>query len=264
VPAQQAADGASETATAAAPAGPARRRRFTKKRLIGLAIGLVVVGLLGWLIFGVGIDHLLEKILNLPPWLILLLVFLLPALEASIFVGVVLPGEIAVLLGGVAASRGSVPLALVLTAACLGAVIGDQIGYVVGREWGQQVLRRIPDNILDEDRLQKGREYVRRTGAKGVVLGRWTAALRALVPGLAGMSHMSYPRFLIANIIGGVGWALTVGIVGYLAGNSYKKVESALGSVSYVLLGLIVVALVAWHIVRKRRERADSDSEQND
>lgn len=264
MPAQQADDGTPETATAVAPAEPGRRRRLTKRRLIGLAIGLVVVGLLGWLIFGVGINQLLEKILNLPPWLILLLVFLLPALEASIFIGVVLPGEIAVLLGGVAASRGSVPLAAVLTAACLGAVIGDQIGYVVGREWGQQVLRRIPDNILDEGRLQKGREYVRRTGAKGVVLGRWTAALRALVPGLAGMSHMSYPRFLIANIIGGVGWALTVGIVGYLAGNSYKKVESALGSVSYVLLGLIVVALVAWHIVRKRRERADSDSDQTD
>jgi membrane-associated protein len=264
VPAQQAADGTPETATVPAPSGPARRRRFTKKRLLGLAFGLVVVGLLAWLIFGVGIDHLLEKILNLPSWLILLLVFLLPALEASIFIGVVLPGEIAVLLGGVAASRGSVPIGAVLAAACLGAVIGDQIGYLVGREWGQQVLRRIPDSILDEDRLQKGREYVRRMGAKGVVLGRWTAALRALVPGLAGMSHMSYPRFLIANIIGGVGWALTVGVVGYLAGNSYKKVESALGSVSYVLLALIVVALVAWHIVRKRRERANSEPEQTD
>ena len=82
---------------------------------------------------------------------------------------------------------------------------------MVGREWGEQVLRKIPDRLLDEDRLQKARVYIRRMGAKGVILGRWTAALRALVPGLAGMAHMSYPRFLVANIIGGVGWALTVG-----------------------------------------------------
>ena len=123
-----------------------------------------------------------------------------------------------------------------------------------GREWGEQVLRKIPDRLLDEDRLQKGRAYIRRMGAKGVILGRWTAALRALVPGLAGMSHMHYPRFLIANVIGGVGWATLVAVVGYLAGNSYKKVESALGSVSYVLLGLIVVGFIAWHIVRRRRE----------
>ncbi len=170
-----------------------------------------------------------------------MLVFLLPGLEAAIFVGVVFPGEIAVLLGGVAAAQGSVSIALVLVAASLGAVLGDQVGYLVGREWGETVLRKIPDRLLDENQLQKGRAYVRRMGAKGVILGRWTAALRALVPGLAGMSRMSYPRFLVANIVGGVGWAVTVGAVGYLAGDSYKKVESALGSVSYVILGLVAV-----------------------
>ncbi len=245
------------TATPAPAASPTvPRRRVTRKRVIALAIGLAVGGVLAWLVFGIGVDKLLEKILHLPSWLILLLVFLLPGLEAAAFIGVVFPGEIAVLLGGVAASQGSVSIALVLIAACTGAVLGDQVGYVVGREWGEQVLRKIPDRLLDEDRLQKSRAYVRRMGAKGVILGRWTAALRALVPGLAGMARMSYPRFLIANIIGGVGWALTVGVVGYLAGDSYKKVESALGSVSYVLLGLIVAGLVGLHFVRQRRARA--------
>ena len=231
------------------PAG----RRITRRRLVTATIIVVVVGVVGWLVFGIGVDALLEKILHLPGWLILLLVFLLPGLEAAAFIGVIFPGEIAVLLGGVAASQGSVSIELVLLAACLGAVLGDQVGYLVGREWGETVLRKIPDRLLDEDRLQKGRAYVRRMGAKGVILGRWTAALRALIPGLAGMAHMSYPRFLVANIIGGVGWAITVGVVGYLAGNSYKKVESALGSVSYVLLGLIVVGAIAWHFLRNRR-----------
>ena len=234
------------------------RRRVTPHRILFAVLGLVVIGLLVWVFFGIGVGHLLEKILHLPAWLILLLVFLLPGLEASIFLGVFFPGEVAVLLGGVAASQGSVSIALVVLAACVGAVLGDQIGYLVGREWGEQVLRRIPDRLLDEDRLQKGRAYVRRMGAKGVILGRWTAALRALVPGLAGMSHMSYPRFLIANVFGGVGWATLVAVVGYLAGNSYKKVESALGSVSYVLLGLIVVGFIAWHVMRRRKERASA------
>jgi membrane-associated protein len=235
------------------------RRRVTPRRILFTVLALVAAGLLSWVFFGIGLSTLLEKILHLPAWLILFLVFLLPALEASIFLGVFFPGEIAVLLGGVAASQGSVPLGLVLLAACLGAVIGDQIGYLVGREWGEGVLRKIPDRLLDEDRLQTGRAYVRRMGAKGVILGRWTAALRALVPGLAGMARMSYPRFLAANVFGGVGWAVLVGVVGYLAGNSYKKVESALGSVSYVLLALIVAALVTWHIIRRRREGASGD-----
>ncbi len=245
-----------------APRPPTRvispRRRVTSRRMLLTVLVLAIIGLLAWVFFGVGVSHLLEKILHLPAWLILLLVFLLPGLEASIFLGVFFPGEVAVLLGGVAASQGSVSIALVVIAACLGAVLGDQVGYLVGREWGETVLRRIPDRLLDEDRLQKGRAYVRRLGAKGVILGRWTAALRALVPGLAGMSRMSYPRFLIANVIGGVGWATLVAVVGYLAGNSYKKVESALGSVSYVLLGLIVAGFIAWHVVRRRRERASA------
>ena len=167
----------------------------------------------------------------------------------------VFPGEIAVLLGGVAAGRGSVNFAAVLIAACVGAVAGDQVGYWIGHRYGQQLLRRLPDRLLDEERLENARVFVRRTGAKGVVLGRWTAALRALVPGMAGMSHMPYPRFATANVVGGVLWASLVASVGYIAGDSWHRVQSALGSASTVLLGLILVAAVAWHVSRRVRER---------
>ena len=227
------------------------QRRITPKRVLWTALVLAAAGALAWVVFGIGVSTLLEKILHLPSWLILLLVFLLPFLEAAVLVGVFFPGEIAVLLGGVAASQGSVSIAAVLIAACLGAVLGDQVGYVVGREWGEQVLNKLPDKLVDQQKLDKAHAFVRRMGAKGVILGRWTAALRALVPGMAGMARMHYPRFLIANVVGGVGWALTVGVVGYLAGDSYKKVESAFGDVSYGLLAVIVVGFAAWHF-RKR------------
>ena len=216
---------------------------------------LLVAVALAWVVFGVGIDKLLEKILNLPSWLIISLVFLLPALEASVFIGVIFPGEIAVFLGGVAAGRHDTSLTAILLAACLGAVLGDQIGYWVGREWGVTVLRRIPDRILDEAKLENARRYIRRTGAKGVILGRWTAALRALVPGLAGMAGMHYARFLIANAIGGVMWAVAVVLAGFLAGDNWKHVQSLLGRGSSVLLGVIVVAAVGFHFWRKRAER---------
>ena len=236
------------------------RRRITLKRVVWTTLAVAAAAALAWVFFGIGVSHLLEKILHLPSWLIMLLVFLLPFLEAAVLIGMFFPGEIAVLLGGVAASQGSVSIAAVLIAACLGAVLGDQVGYVVGREWGEQVLNKLPDKLVDQDKLDKAHAFVRRMGAKGVVLGRWTAALRALVPGMAGMARMSYPRFLIANVIGGLGWALTVGVVGYLAGNSYKKVESAFGNVSYGLLALIAVGFAVWHF-RKRLHgrRATSD-----
>src|SRR5215831_21007883 len=81
-----------------------------------------------------------DRILSLPGWLVLVLVFAFPALEASAFVGFVFPGEIAVILGGVAASRGTVPLWAVIVAAVSGAVIGDSAGYLIGRRWGERLL----------------------------------------------------------------------------------------------------------------------------
>lgn len=77
-----------------------------------------------------------QHLLATPAWVALLVVFALPALESSAFLGFVFPGEMAVLLGGVAASQGHVPLAGVLAAGVVGAVAGDAVGYVVGRRWG--------------------------------------------------------------------------------------------------------------------------------
>src|SRR5947209_20500230 len=99
--------------------------------------------------------HVLEGILRLPPMLVLALVFLLPALEASAFVGVILPGEIGVVLGGVLANQGKLPLAAVLAAGIAGAVIGDSIGYWVGTRYGERILRKIPDRLLDDEKLQR-------------------------------------------------------------------------------------------------------------
>jgi undecaprenyl-diphosphatase len=234
-----------------------QRRRMIKRGLIYAGIVLAVAGA-AYVVFGVGIDRILEHILNLPALLIITLVFLLPALEASAFVGVVIPGEISVFLGGVAAGKHNVALAAVIVAACLGAVLGDQVGYWIGREYGERVLRRIPDRILDEQRLGNAQNYIRRTGAKGVILGRWTAALRALVPGLAGLSGMHYIRFFIANTIGGVGWAIAIVMIGYAAGDQYKHAQSLLGKSSSILLGIIVIGAVAVHFWRKRSKRSSS------
>src|SRR5215470_19322588 len=134
-----------------------------------------------------------DRILSLPGWLVLALVFAFPALEASAFVGFVFPGEIAVILGGVAASRGTVPLWAVIVAAVSGAVIGDSAGYLIGRRWGERLLTgtvgRLP--VIRQHlakNLDRARAYVRRRRGSAVFFGRFTAALRVLVPGLAGMS----------------------------------------------------------------------------
>ena len=202
-----------------------------------------------------------DRILSLPGWLVLLLVFAFPALEASAFVGFVFPGEIAVILGGVAASRGTVPLWAVITAAVAGAIIGDSVGYLVGRRWGTHLLHgtlgRLPVIRTHLDKhLDSARAYVQRRKGSAVFFGRFTAALRVLVPGLAGISEVHYPTFLACNVAGGALWGSGFAVLGYLAGASYHRVEHIAGQAGLVLLGLIVAGLIAARLLRRFAARS--------
>jgi undecaprenyl-diphosphatase len=202
-----------------------------------------------------------DRILSLPGWLVLALVFTFPALEASAFVGFVFPGEIAVILGGVAASRGMVPLWAVIAAAVSGAIIGDSVGYLVGRRWGTHLLHgtlgRLPviRTHLDKN-LDSARAYVQRRKGSAVFFGRFTAALRVLVPGLAGISEVHYPTFLVYNVAGGALWGTGFAVLGYVAGASYHRVEQIAGRAGLVLLGLIVAGLIAARLLRRFAARS--------
>ncbi|MFG1912561.1 DedA family protein [Kribbella sp. NPDC048928] len=192
---------------------------------------------------------------NLPTWLVLAAVCLLPALEASTFLGLVVPGETAVIIGGVIAHAGALQLWVVMVAAAIGAVAGDQVGFVVGRRYGPALLGRLPGRLRHPERIERTLALIRRRGAVAVVLGRWTAAFRALVPGIAGMSRMRRTHFTVANVIGGLIWAVLVAGGGYLAGASYKALEQRLGLVSGLLLAGFVGTVVAFVVVRRQRHR---------
>src|SRR5215472_17071316 len=197
-----------------------------------------------------------DHILSLPGWLVLALVFAFPALEASAFVGFVFPGEIAVILGGVAASRGTVPLRAVIAAAVSGVIIGDSVGYLVGRRWGSHLLQRTLGRLpvirthLDKH-LDSARAYVQRRKGSAVFFGRFTAALRVLVPGLAGISEVHYPTFLAYNVAGGTLWGAGFAVLGYVAGASYHRVERVAGQAGLILLGVIVVGLALSRLLRR-------------
>ena len=189
------------------------------------------------------LSSLVDSILTVPAWVALVLVFLLPGLEASVFLGVVLPGEVAVILGGVLAERGELPLWSVILVAVLGSVIGDQIGYLVGYRWGDAVLEKVPRRFLSPANIERSKAFVNRLGAWAVILGRWTALLRALTPGIAGMSKMHYRKFAIANFVGGGLWATACVLGGYAVGDAYKKLEKYIDRASYAAVAVVVVVV---------------------
>ncbi|MEV7225847.1 DedA family protein [Polymorphospora sp. NPDC051019] len=188
----------------------------------------------------------MAAITGLPPVLVLVVVFVLPALESSTLLGVVVPGEIAVLLGGVVAHGGRLPLWAVLVVAAAGAAVGDQVGYLLGRRYGPVLLARAPERIRRSPVLDRARALIRTRGAVAVVLGRWTAVLRTVVPAVAGAGGMARMPFTVANVTGGLLWAAAVSVLGYLGAASYHYLERRLSIGGEVLFGVVAVVVALW------------------
>jgi membrane protein DedA with SNARE-associated domain len=176
--------------------------------------------------------------------------------EAALLVGFVVPGETAVLIGGVLAHQHRVSLPVIAAVAVLAAIIGDSVGYEVGRHLGARML----DGRLFARRregLQKAQHALRDNGGRAVFLARFTAFLRAVMPGLAGTARMPYRRFLVFNALGGLLWGLGFTLLGYLAGASYQTVERVAGRASEIILAVILLA-VAVLVIRRRRSKQDT------
>lgn len=193
----------------------------------------------------------IDTLLSVPPWIALLIIAALVFGEAALFFGFVLPGETAVVYGGVLAAAGKVSVVVVLLVVWVAAVVGDSIGFEVGRVLGPR-LSQAPILRNHPDRVAGAQGYLRSKGGRAVVMGRFTAFLRAVMPGLAGASRMSYRRFLAFNVIGGVLWGSVCVLLGYFLASSISRVTQYLGVTSGVIAAVIVVALLwAWH--RHRR-----------
>ncbi|MDN5796987.1 MAG: DedA family protein [Intrasporangium sp.] len=207
------------------------------------------------------LDSLFRDILGLPALLIYLVVGLLVFLEDAIFIGFVLPGETAAVLGGVAASLGHVDLPVILGVIIAAAILGDSVGFEIGRHLGPGVLGLRP-LVRHRERLSRAQDLLARRGGVAVFLGRWVAFFRAVMPALAGTSGMHYPTFLAWNAAGGIAWSTTVVSIGYLAGSSYSRVEQWLGrGAAIVIAVVVVVVLVVWRVRRHRAEaRREGDA----
>lgn len=201
--------------------------------------------------------ELLAHLLDLPPLLVLALVGLLVFAEDALFVGFVIPGETAAVLGGVAASRHTVPLVAVAVVVVVAAIVGDSVGYEVGKHLG---VRLLDSKVLMKrrDKLARAQDFLARRGGAAVFLGRFVAFFRAVMPALAGSSRMPYARFLPWNAAGGLVWGTGFVLLGYLAGNSYEAIARTAGrDVAFVVAAVVVVALLVWR-VREHRSAARS------
>ncbi len=202
-------------------------------------------------------SQLADWILGLSPVWIYLVVALLVFLEDAVFVGFAIPGETAAVVAGVAASFDHVNVALAISVVVVAAILGDSVGYEVGRHFfGPKVLSH---RFLDRHRhrVEKAQELLRRRGGLAVFLGRWTAFFRAMMPALAGSAHMPYWTFLFWNAAGGIAWGTVYVLLGHTAGASYHVIEQQAGRWTAIALAAVVVlAVVGWQVRRHLRARS--------
>ncbi|MGP8163385.1 MAG: DedA family protein [Acidimicrobiales bacterium] len=199
-------------------------------------------------------NTLLGPLLGLGGWEAYALVGALCFGEAALFVGFVLPGETAVVFGGVLASEHHVSLSWMCTLVVLCAIVGDSVGYEVGRRFGPVLLSHRP--LKDHRGVERTRDFLQRRGAYAVFVGRFAAVFRALIPGVAGASEVRYRTFLAANAAGGLVWGAAYTLAGYAVGKSYEKVLTWGGRASTAIIIVVAIGLVATYVVHRRRRRA--------
>jgi membrane-associated protein len=178
-------------------------------------------------------------------------VFGLIAIETM---GIPVPGETALIAAALLAHDGQLDIVPLIVLASLAAIIGDNIGFAIGRKGGRRVFAAA--GPLQEHRqklLDHGEPFFAKHGPKAVFLGRWISGLRIASAWLAGINRMSWPTFLFWNALGGIAWATSVALGVYLLGNVAEKVIQTAGPVAAVLSVLALIGVVVW---RRRRAGA--------
>jgi membrane-associated protein len=201
------------------------------------------------------VNSLASGVTGLTGWAAYLVIAALVFGETAVFLGFVLPGEIAAVLGGVLASRGHLSLPLVIVIVVAAAISGPFIGYEIGKRMGDRLFRARPLRRV-QGGVDRTRVVLARRGGTAVLLGRFVAIVRALMPAAAGAAGVRYRTFTLYNVLGGLIWGVGYVLLGYAAGAAYAVIEREVGTGLAIAIGVLVAAAIAVWLYRRHRSAA--------
>ncbi|GAA0270713.1 DedA family protein [Cryptosporangium japonicum] len=205
-------------------------------------------------------DSVVELVTDIRAPVLYALVLAVVFAETAVLLGMFLPGETAAIVAGVLAAQRQISLEVVLPLVALGAIAGDTTGYLLGRRFGPALLN---GRLLRRRHAQIDRATatLRRHGALVIVASRFLPFLRTVTPAAAGASGVPPLTFLPAALAGGLLWGVGSPLLGYVAADSYHRVEEVIGNTGLVVLALL---LIGWWAVRRRRRRHAGKAEDAD
>lgn len=194
-----------------------------------------------------------------------LIVFVLALLEHSFLVGLVMPGDVVLLLGSLYAGWGYLDIFGVMSLACLGSIIGDHIGYLLGLQVGRPILDRFSSSNWVNSRVLRAEKYFDKYGGATVFIARFATVVGSVIPLLGGVSKLKYRVFAKYEIPGSFVWAFGYGFIGFIFG---KNMDTVLKIINYIgdtiLIAMVVIALSAYFANRVRKKRRQQASPETD
>lgn len=189
----------------------------------------------------VDLFHQLYDVKSLIQWGGLALICLILFIETGLFVGFFLPGDSLLVTAGIFAAAGHLDLGALLALGSLCAIVGDQVGYSIGRATGQALFRREDSRFFKRRHLERAKVFYDKHGAKTIVLARFVPVVRTFAPAVAGAASMNYRRFVVYNIFGGLLWVVSMVLAGYTLGSAVPNIDRY---IHYVIAVVIVLSLI--------------------
>jgi len=183
----------------------------------------------------------------------LLMVCVIVFVETGLFFGFFLPGDSLLVTAGVFAAAGDLNLAALLVAASVCAVIGDQVGYWIGRKAGRALYSRPDSMFFKRKHLERAHEFYEKYGGKTIVIARFVPIIRTFAPPVAGAAEMTYRKFVFFNVAGGVLWVWSMVLLGFLLGRSVPNLDRHIHLVIAIVVFLSVLpGIVEFYRARRR------------
>ncbi len=181
--------------------------------------------------------------------------------EVALFLGFFLPGDTLVIAAGIYAHEGKLSIASVIIVAGLAAIAGDSVAYFIGRKLGPSVFKKQDSIIFRPDHVLRAEAFYEKYGAKALLIAHYLPVIRTFTPLLAGVAKMPYRKFLMFDVIGDIGWAVSISLVGYYIGSRIPNIDN------YIIAGLGVVILITVlptliHVVRLHLRKRRNTTEQ--
>jgi membrane-associated protein len=175
--------------------------------------------------------------------------------ETGIMAGFFLPGDSLLVTAGLFAATGALSLPRLLIELCLAAVIGDTLSYTIGHAIGPKIFNKEHSIFFHKQHLLRAHRFYEKYGAKTIVIARFVPIVRTFAPVVAGVGEMSYRRFVLYNIVGGIGWVCSMIMVGYFLGRSIPHIDRHVHKIILLVIFLSILPMII-EIWKERKAQA--------